>query len=168
VPNFTSLTCDRPPPSIVTTLPVMAEVGERSLIVGTSDLRKTPYSDAYLYYLFPELKVGTYYIEMDPGVANASDSKLASELGRADFVVLSSAWDDWDEPNDARKLGPERPNDVVRHDLVCLGEFGEREPTELVPVSFVYQLWGRPGTLAAHHERLPATSPCKDGLARPR
>jgi hypothetical protein len=139
-----------------------------SLIVGTSDLRKTPYSDAYLYYLFPELKVGTYYIEMDPGVANAKDSKLASELGRADFVVLSSAWDDWDEPNDARKLGPERPNDVVRHDFVCLGEFGSREPTDLVPVSFVYQLWGRPGTLAAHHESLPAATPCKDGLARPR
>jgi hypothetical protein len=137
-----------------------------SLIVGTSDLRKTPYSDAYLYYLYPELRVGTYYIEMDPGVANASDSRLPGELERADFVVLSSVWDDWDEPNDSRRFGPERPNDIVRSEYVCLGEFGHRDPTALAPVTFLYQLWARPSTLAAHHERAPASPVCHSGLAR--
>jgi hypothetical protein len=136
-----------------------------SLIVGTSDLRKTPYSDAYLYYLYPELRVGTYYIEMDPDVANATDSRLPGELRRADFVVLSSVWDDWTEPNDSRRLGPARPNDVVRSEYVCLGEFGRRDPTALAPVTFLYQLWARPSTLAAHHERLPAGRACHSGLA---
>jgi hypothetical protein len=94
-----------------------------SLLVGTSDLRKTPYSDAFLYYLFPELEPATYYIEMDPGVANADDSGLADEVREADFLVLSSVWDNWDEPNDSRELGSNEPNEVVDSDFCLLGEY---------------------------------------------
>jgi hypothetical protein len=94
-----------------------------SLLVGTRDLRKTPYSDAFLYYLFPELKPATYYIEMDPGVANAKDSKLAGEVRKADFLVLSSVWDNWTEPNDSEKFGPDRPNQIVRRDFCKLGDY---------------------------------------------
>ncbi|HET9729290.1 MAG TPA: glycosyltransferase family 39 protein, partial [Acidimicrobiia bacterium] len=53
----------------------LAHPGAR-LFVGPANLRKTPYSDAYLYYMLPEFRPGTYYIEMDPGVANANDSGL--------------------------------------------------------------------------------------------
>lgn len=94
-----------------------------SLLVGTTDLRKTPYSDAFLYYLFPELKPATYYIEMDPGVANADDSKLAGEVRKADFLVLSSVWDNWVEPNDSRKVGSDKPNQVVKADFCKLGDY---------------------------------------------
>jgi hypothetical protein len=94
-----------------------------SLLVGTSDLRKTPYSDAFLYYLFPELKPATYYIEMDPGVANAKNSKLAGEVRKADFLVLSSVWDNWVEPNDSRKFGSDKPNQIVRRDFCKLGSY---------------------------------------------
>ena len=59
----------------------VTEPGDR-LIVGPGDLRKTPYSEAFLYYLLPELVPGTRYIEMDPGVANAADSGLADEVAR--------------------------------------------------------------------------------------
>jgi hypothetical protein len=151
-------------------LPALDALSRRgdSLIVGTSDLRKTPYSDAYLYYLYPELRVGTYYIEMDPGVANARGSRLAGELRRADFVVLSSVWDDWSEPNDARHVGSDRPNQVVRAQLVCVGEYGHRDPTARSPVTFLYQLWARPATLAAHHETLKPGRRCTSGLARGR
>jgi hypothetical protein len=96
--------------------PQMA-AGQR-LVVGTADLRQTPYSDAYLYYLFPDLVPGTRYIEMDPGVANAADSGLAEEIAEADWLLLSRVWDAWDEPNDSRRLGSDEPNQVVR-DRFC-------------------------------------------------
>ena len=72
-------------------LPVANEIaqpGDR-LVVGTGDLRKTPLSEAFLYYLLPQTRPGTYYIEMDPGVANADDSQLADDLRKADLVIRS-------------------------------------------------------------------------------
>ena len=95
----------------------------QTLFVGTADLRKTPYSDAFLYYLFPELPPATYYIEMDPGVANADDSGLADEVRDADFLVLSRVWDDWDEPNDSRVFGSNEPNDVVDREFCLVGDY---------------------------------------------
>ena len=50
------------------------EPGDR-LLVGPSDLRRTWYSDAFFYWLFPELEPATYFIEMDPGLANADGSR---------------------------------------------------------------------------------------------
>ena len=87
-------------------LPVVdriARPGDK-LFVGTGDLRKTPYSEAFLYYLLPQTRPGTRYIEMDPGVANRSDSGLADDLASSDLVILSSIRDDWVEPNAARRL----------------------------------------------------------------
>ena len=101
----------------------ISEPGQR-LFVGPTDLRRTPYSDAYFYYLMPKLDPGTYYIEMDPGVANADDSGLADEVRDADFLILSSAWDNWDEPNDSRELGPDEPNEVVRDEFCLVDRFG--------------------------------------------
>ena len=82
-------------------------VGRNTTVTG--DLRFTPYSDAYLYYLLPDRPPATRYIEMDPGVANAPDSGLADEVAHAGFVVLSTVWDDWDEPNDSRVAGSDAP-----------------------------------------------------------
>ena len=102
----------------------VSEPGD-SLFVGTGDLRKTPYSEAFLYYLFPELEPATRYIEMDPGVANAPDSGLADELRAADIVILSSIRDDWDEPNDSRVFGPNEPNEVIAEEFCAVGSYGE-------------------------------------------
>jgi hypothetical protein len=102
----------------------ISEPGD-SLIVGTGDLRKTPYSEAYLYYLMPELEPATRFIEMDPGIANADDSELADELRRADVVVLSSINDIWDEPNDSRKFGPNEPNEVIEDEFCLVESYGE-------------------------------------------
>ncbi len=85
----------------------LADPGDR-VIVGPADLRYTHYSDAYLYFLLPEQRPGTAYVEMDPGVANSDDSGLA-ELARADFFVASNIWDAWDEPNDSRRPAPTSP-----------------------------------------------------------
>jgi hypothetical protein len=97
-------------------VPEVAKPGDR-LFVGTTDLRKTPVSEAYLYYLLPEFPPATYYIEMDPGVANRKGSRLASDLRSSDIAILSAAWNDWDEPNDSRKVGSAVPNRVMRDEF---------------------------------------------------
>ena len=102
----------------------ISEPGD-SLFVGTGDLRKTPYSEAYLYYLMPELEPATRYIEMDPGIANDDDSGMADELRRADVVVLSSINDHWDEPNDSRKFGPNEPNEVIEDEFCLVESYGQ-------------------------------------------
>ncbi len=101
----------------------VAQPGQK-LFVGTGDLRKTPYSEAFLYYLLPELDPATRYIEMDPGVANAADSGLADELAASDIVILSSIRDDWVEPNDSRLFGPDEPNQVLARDFCQVGSYG--------------------------------------------
>ena len=90
-----------------------------TLLVGTKDLRKTVLSEAFFYYLLPELDPSTYYIEMDPGVANAEDSGLAHEVRNSDFLILSTAWSFFSEPNASRDVGSPKPNRVVR-DEFCL------------------------------------------------
>lgn len=89
-----------------------SETGQR-LIVGPYDLSKTPYSDAFFYYLFPELRPATRYIEMDPGIADAPNSGLADELRHNDWLIQSDVWSAWDEPNDSRLAGSPEPNKVV-------------------------------------------------------
>ncbi|MCB1031895.1 MAG: hypothetical protein KDA95_11190 [Acidimicrobiales bacterium] len=110
--------------------------GDR-LFVGTADLRKTPYSDAYLYYLLPHLTPGTRYIEMDPGMANAEGSEMAEEVANSDWLILSHVWDAWDEPNDSRVLGPDEPNEVVRAKFCLVGQYrAQRGGGDSDPVMF--------------------------------
>jgi fumarate reductase subunit D len=108
----------------------ISKPGDR-LFVGPTDMRKTPYSDAYLYYMLPDLDPATYYIEMDPGVANDKNSRLADDLRSADIVILSSVWNDWDEPNDARKFGPNLPNEILKRDFCLVQKFGRGGVYEL-------------------------------------
>ena len=97
---------------------VVDELARRSkpgepLIVGPVDLSRTPYSDAFFYYLFPELPPGTRYIEMDPGIADAAGSGLAGELHRSMWLIQSDVWSNWDEPNSSVDRGSPVPNGVV-------------------------------------------------------
>lgn len=92
-----------------------ATAGE-SLIVGPTDLSRTNYSDAFFYHLFPDLEPGTRFIEMDPGLADTEESPLADELRAADWLILSDAWADWDEPNSSSVSRSQEPNRVVRED----------------------------------------------------
>jgi len=105
--------------SVTDDLAARIQPGDR-LFVGTADLRKTPYSDAFFYFLFPEATPATFYIEMDPGIANAEDSGLADEVARSDWLILSHVWDPWDEPNDSRLFGSDAPNQVVDDQFCAL------------------------------------------------
>ncbi|MBU6216017.1 MAG: hypothetical protein KGR17_05385, partial [Acidobacteria bacterium] len=101
---------------VVDELDRSARPGER-LVVGPAELSRTVYSDAWLYSLFDELDPGTRFIEMDPGIADAPDGGLAAELGRADWVVLSQVWRDWDEPNASVRTGSTLADDVLEADF---------------------------------------------------
>ncbi len=101
----------------------ISDAGDR-LFVGPTDLRKTPYSDAYLYFMLPELTPATYYIEMDPGVANRDGSGLADDLASADIAILSAVWNDWDEPNDSRDFGSDEPNQVLEEQFCLVDTYG--------------------------------------------
>jgi hypothetical protein len=98
-----------------------------SLFVGPLDLRRTNYGPTYMYFLLPQLRPASYYMEMNPLTANREGSRLADELGRADWLILTSEWDNWDEPNESSRFGPSEPNKVVR-ELFCVrhqaGQYG--------------------------------------------
>lgn len=79
-------------------------------------------------YLLWQLRPASYYMGMNPGTANREGSGFADELRGADWLILSTAWDDWDEPNESVEFGPAEPNEVVRDDF-CL-RF-ERKPYRL-------------------------------------
>lgn len=102
-------------------IPVLDELSEPgdSLIVGTADLSRTVYSDVSIYLLFPELDPGTYYIEMDPGLADAEGSGLAEEIADADFLVLTNFWSGWLEPNTSTRRRSQEHNQAVRENF-CL------------------------------------------------
>ena len=97
-------------------LDARAEPGDR-LLVGPLDLRRTWYSDVFIYWLFPELEPATYYIEMDPGLANAEGSSLAGDVASADFVILTGLWAGWSEPNASMDFGSDAPNEVIRDEF---------------------------------------------------
>jgi len=101
---------------VITDLNALAKPGER-LLVGPNDLRRTWYSDAFFYYLFPELTPATYFIEMDPGLANATDSPLAAEVASSDWVITTGFWDGWREPNSSMDYGSDAPNQVLAKDF---------------------------------------------------
>jgi hypothetical protein len=95
----------------------------QKLFVGPVDLRKTPYSDAYLYYMLPKLDPGTRYIEMDPGMANTDDSGLDRELATSDVAILSKIWDHWEEPNDSRNVGSAKAEHVLADHFCHVGSY---------------------------------------------
>lgn len=95
-----------------------SEPGDR-LIVGPADLSRTIYSDVSIYWMFPELVPATYYIEMDPGLADAEGSGLAEDIATADFLVLTNIWTGWNEPNASDEHLSDEGNQAVA-DGFCL------------------------------------------------
>lgn len=108
--------------AMVADLDRLSKPGER-LVVGPADLRRTIYSDVAFYWMFPELEPATYYIEMDPGLADAEGSSLADDLLTADWVILTNFWTGWFEPNASSDYGSNRPNDVIAEHFCLVGDY---------------------------------------------
>ncbi|MEO5723002.1 MAG: hypothetical protein ABIQ39_03740, partial [Ilumatobacteraceae bacterium] len=96
--------------------------GQR-LLVGPADLSRTIYSDVVFYYLFPELVPATYYIEMDPGLADKPGSRLATDVASADWLVLTNFWTGWYEPNASSHFGSDAANQVVANQFCLVGNY---------------------------------------------
>lgn len=96
--------------------------GER-LLVGPADLSRTVYNDVVFYHLFPELDPATYFIEMDPGLADAPDSGLADDVASADWLILTNFWTGWFEPNASSDFGSTEPNEVVADRFCLVGNY---------------------------------------------
>jgi hypothetical protein len=94
-----------------------------TLIVGTADLSRTVYSDVSIYFLFDELDPGTYFIEMDPGLADAEGSGLADDIEQADFLVLTNFWSGWLEPNTSVKRQSQEHNRAVAENFCLVGQY---------------------------------------------
>jgi hypothetical protein len=122
----------------------LTKPGER-LIVGTGDLRYTPYTETFFYYLLPQLTPGTQYMEMEPGITNVKGSSLTGELRKADVYIASTLYDNWDEPNASMDRGSDAPN-VVLHQGFCrkksYGTYWTGDPR--YPRG-MYELWLRKG-----------------------
>jgi hypothetical protein len=101
---------------VVETVERVSQPGAR-LFVGPQDLRRTPYNDSMIYYLLPQLRPATRFIYMNPAVALHDHDELADDVASADVLVLSRQWDQWREPNDSVKYGPDTANDVVRREF---------------------------------------------------
>lgn len=95
------------------------------LFVGPADLSRTVYSDVMFYYLLHDLEPATYFIEMDPGIADAPDSGLADDVASADWLILTNFWTGWYEPNASTEFGSTEPNDVVADDFCLIGNHAD-------------------------------------------
>jgi hypothetical protein len=100
------------------------------VFVGPVDMRRTNLNDTYIYFLLPQLTPGTFYLEMEPGVANAPSSDLARQVSRNDWLILTSEWDGWSEPNASTVDGSENPNRVARSQFSRVGAWGPWELLE--------------------------------------
>ncbi len=95
----------RPPAQqVVDQLAARARPGDR-LIVAPSDLTRAYDNPVALYTLFPDLTVGTYHSEMDPGFTNVAGSSLPGELAQADWVLVSPSRPNLAEPNRSADAG---------------------------------------------------------------
>jgi hypothetical protein len=104
--------------AVVARARALARPGD-TLFVGPQDLRRTNYGPTFMYFLLRDLRPASYYMEMNPGTANREGSGLADELRRADWLILTTEWDDWNEPNESMDFGSSEPNEVVR-DAFCV------------------------------------------------
>jgi hypothetical protein len=101
----------------------LATPGQR-LFVGPADLRRTNYNDTFLYHLLPQLTPATYFLEMNPLSANRAGSRLSTDLLTADWLILDHRLDQWNEPNESMRFGPEVPNLVIQSNFELSARLG--------------------------------------------
>ena len=86
----------------------LSSPGQR-LFVGPADLRRTNYNDTFLYYLLPQLTPADVLPESNPPSANRPESRLGTDVLSADWLILDHRLDQWNEPNESSRFGPDLP-----------------------------------------------------------
>jgi hypothetical protein len=108
-----SIAASRETGALLDTVTSLSSPGQR-LFVGPADLRRTNYNATFLYHLLPQLTPATYFLEMNPLSANRPESRLSADVLSADWLVLDHRLDEWNEPNESSRFGPDAPNQVVQ------------------------------------------------------
>ena len=80
---------------------------------GPIDLRLTNYNEPSFYWLLPSLTPSTYYLEMNPGISNAPNSRLADDVASSDILLLSNRFENFSEPNTSTVPGNAAASRVV-------------------------------------------------------
>ncbi len=111
--------------SILDALDLHAEPGD-TVFVGPEDLSRTNYSETYLYFLMPDYVPASYYLQMNPGLANRTGSMLADGIASADWLILTDRFDGWAEPNASTVNGDPRANAIVDEQFCTIKEVAER------------------------------------------
>jgi len=97
-----------------------------TLFVGPRDLRRTAGNDAFVYYLLPQQRPASFYVELDP-VASRAGSGLAGDLRHADLLLLGGPWDSLHEANASSHDGSPAADEVVARLFCGRGRFGTYE-----------------------------------------
>ena len=99
-------------------------ISGNTLFVGPSDLIHAVFNDTYLYFMFPNLRPSGYFLEMQAGVPNASGSPLASQVLRADIIILTDSYSNWKIPEKSDN-GSTLPNLEINQNFKKYGTYGE-------------------------------------------
>ena len=119
------------PPSVADIDGILSALHEAAspgdtVFVGPRLLARTNYSDTFLYHLMPEYKPGSYHLQMNPGLANRQGGRLADDIAAADWLILTSKFDDWNEPNASVEDGDRRAGAVVDSSFCPIETVGQR------------------------------------------
>jgi hypothetical protein len=96
----------------------------RRLAVLPGDVTSAFYGDTYLYFLAPRFAPSTYYLEMNPGVANGVGSRLADDLRHTDFVVLDPRYDRNGREGDAGRPRSTAASQVLAQEFTEISRHG--------------------------------------------
>ena len=110
---------------ILIALDAVAAPGER-VFVGPALLARTNYSETYLYHLMADYEPGSYHLQMNPGLANREGGRLSADVAGSDWLILTSKFDTWTEPNASVTNGDLRADAVVESSFCAIETIGTR------------------------------------------
>ena len=110
---------------ILIALDGVAAPGDR-VFVGPELLARTNYSETYLYHLMTDYEPGSYHLQMNPGLANREGGRLSADVAASGWLILTSKFDTWTEPNDSVTDGDLRADAVVESSFCAVETVGAR------------------------------------------
>ena len=110
---------------ILRTLDSLAEPGD-SVFVGPQTLARTNYSETFLYHLLPDYEPASYHIQLNPGLANREGGRLAADIEQAEWLILTTLFDGWSEPNSSTIDQDPRADAVVESSFCPVASLGPR------------------------------------------
>ena len=103
----------------------IAAPGDR-IFVGPQRLARTNYSETHIYHMLPGYEPASYHLQMNPGLANREGGRLAADVASADWLILTTLFDGWTEPNTSVLDGDLRADAIVDESFCAVETAGMR------------------------------------------